>query len=139
MRKNGETNPVTYLLVVLIAAALFYAFHVGPVYWDNLTVKEAAQEAVNVYILNGEDAAKAGMLSRLNVKSPETSHFEVDADGVESEKPGFGLTEDNVTFTLDEHTKKLTLRVEYDRTIQFKPLKKRKTYHLMIEKVGITR
>ncbi len=137
MRKNGETNPVTYLLFALLAAAGFYAFHVGPVYWDNMNAKEAAGEALNVYILNGEDAARMGVLNRLNVLNPDTSHFEVDKDGVETEQPGLGLTDDNVTLKLEG--KKITVRIEYDRVIQFKPLKKRKTYHLVAEKVGTTK
>ena len=134
MRKNGETNPVTYLFFALLAAAGFYAFHVGPVYWDNMAAKEAASEALNVYIMTGEDAARLGLLNRLNALSPDTMHFQVDAEGVETEQPGYGVTDDNITFK--EQGKKVTVRLEYDRTIQFKPLKKRKTFHLVAEKTG---
>ncbi len=136
MRNNGETNPVTYLFVALFAGVCFYGYHVGPLYWDNLMAKEAAAEAFNVYILSGEKIALDRMLIRLNAKSPDTSHYEVDEEGVESVKPGFGLTEDNVKVTLDEANKKLTIRIEYDRIVEFKPLKKRKSYHLVAEKTG---
>lgn len=136
MRNNGETNPVTYLVVVLLAAAGFYVYHVAPVYWDNLEAKEAAAEAFNIYILKGEEPARQNLMIRLNAKSPGTSHYEVDDEGVESIKPGYGLKDENVTFTFDESTKKLSVRIEYDRTIEFAPLKKRKNFHLVAEKVG---
>ena len=136
MRNNGETNPVTYLLVVLAAAALFYGYHVGPLYYDNLAARDAAGEAFSLFILQGEPRAKQNLLIRLNAKSPDTSHYEVDKDGVEGIKPGYGLTEDNVVFNFDESTRKLTVRIEYDRIVEFSPLKKRKSYHLVAEKTG---
>ncbi len=136
MRKNGETNPVTYVFVVLFAALAFYAFHVAPLYWDNLKAKEAAAEAFSVYLLSGEDVAIQNMLIKLNARSPDTSHYEVNEEGVESIQPGYGLTEDNVKVILDEANKKLTIRIEYDRIVEFKPLKKRKSYHLVAEKIG---
>lgn len=137
VRNNGETNPVAYLLVVLVAAAGFYAYHVAPLYWDNLEAKEAAAEAFNVYIVSGEATARSKMMIRLNAKSPNTSHYEVDKDGVESIKPGYGLSDDNIVFTFDESTRKLIVRIEYDRIVEFSPLKKRKSYHLVAEKTGI--
>lgn len=137
MRNNGETNPVTYLVLALVAAGLFYGYHVAPLYYDNLAARDAAGEAFAVYILKGEKVALDNMLIRLNSKSPDTSHYEVDKDGVEQILPGYGLTEDNVTFTFDEASRKLTVRIEYDRIVEFKPLKKRKSYHLVAEKTGI--
>lgn len=136
VRNNGETNPVAYLLAVVVAAVAFYAWHVGPLYWDNLAAKEAADEAFSVWVLSGEKEAQMRLLNRLNDRSPDTSHYEVDADGVESVKPGYGLTEDNITFIFDEAAKKLTVRIEYDRIVEFKPLKKRKQYHLVAERIG---
>lgn len=136
MRKNGESNPVTILVIIALVAAGFYVFHVGPLYMDNLDAKEAAAEGFNNYFNDGMEAARARMLIRLNAKSPGTSHYELDKEGVESIQPGFGLTEDNVTFTFDEHDKRLTVRIEYDRIVEFAPFKKRKVYHLIAEKTG---
>jgi hypothetical protein len=136
VRNNGESNPVTYLLVIALAAAGFYAFHVGPLYYDNLEAKEAASEAFSIFSLKGEKYARENLLVRLNLKSPNTSHYEVDKDGLESVKPGYGLNDDNITFNFDETSRKLTIRIEYDRIVEFAPLKKRKTYHLIAEKIG---
>jgi hypothetical protein len=139
VRKNGETNPVAILMIIAAAAGGFYAFHAFPLYWDNLDAKEAAAEAFNQYLIDGEKNAKAALLVRLNQKSPNTSHYETDEEGVEVEKPGFGLSEDHITFSLNEATSMLTIRIEYDRIVEFKPLKKRKTYHLVAEKIGTTK
>lgn len=136
MRKNGETNPVTILVFLLIGAAAFYVYHVGPLYMDNLDAKGYVAEAFNQYFLDGEEKARGRLIIEMNTRCPGTSHYEVDEDGVESIKPGFGLKDENVTFTYDEKTRVLRVRVEYDRIVEFKPFKKRKTYHLIAEKVG---
>lgn len=135
MRNNGETNPGTYVVVALLAAAGFYVYHVAPVYWDNMEAKEAASEAVSVYVLSGEETARNGLLYRLN-NNQSVSHFEVDEEGVESIKPGYGLEPENITIDVDEKTKKIVVRVEYNRIIEFSPLKKRKNFHLVAEKIG---
>lgn len=133
MRRNGESNPVTYLVIIALAAAGFYAYHVGPVYWDNLEAKEAVGQAFNVYWLEGEKIAKAKLLIRLNEKGVG-NHLEVDENGVEHWKPGLGIDPDNVI--IEETNGSLAVRVTYDRVIEFKPLKKRKTFHIVAEKVG---
>ncbi len=136
VRNDGETNPGTVLFFVALAAGAFYLLNVGPMYLDNFEVKEATAEAFNAFFSAGEKPALEGLLSRLNRQNADVSHFEVGEDGIETVKPGFGLTEENVSFVFDEHSKKLTVRVVYDRIVQFKPLKKRKTYHLVVEKTG---
>jgi hypothetical protein len=136
VRNNGESNPATYIIGALLLAGGFYVYHVAPVYWGNLEAKEAAAEAWNVYIQKGEETAVTGVLVRLNGKNPDVMHLEVDEEGVESWKPGYGLAPEQVTIKLDEATRKLTVRIEYDRYVDFKPLKKRKKFHLIAEKTG---
>jgi hypothetical protein len=137
VRNHGDSiNPVTYILLLAIAGALFYGYHVGPLYLDNLEAKDAVGEAWSTHILKGEEFAVNQMLVRLNQKNPGTSHYEVDEDGLETIKPGFGVTKDNVTVEWDENTRMLKVRLEYDRIVEFKPLKKRKIYHLVAEKKG---
>ena len=134
MRNNGETNPATYLVGAVLIAVGFYVYHVAPVYWGNLEAKEAAAQAAGVYVLSGEKAAVDGILFRLN-NNREVKHLEVKEDGTEEWKDGYGILEDNVLVKLDESTKKLTVRIEYDRFVDFAPLKKRKKFHLVAEKV----
>lgn len=136
MRRNGETNPGTILAVVALLCGGFYVFHAGPVYTGNLEVKEAVGEAFNKYFLDGEVVARDMLLIRLNVKAKDQTHLEVDEEGTETWEPGFGIQDDNVTFTYDEKDKRLTVRVEYDRVVDFKPLKYRKVFHVVAEKSG---
>lgn len=133
VRRNGETNPVTYLVIIALAAAGFYAYHVAPVYWDNLEAKEAVGQAFNVYWLDGEKVAKAKLMIRLNEKGTG-QHLAVDENGAESWRPGLGVDPDNVI--INDDNGKLTVRVTYDRVVEFAPLKKRKTFHIVAEKVG---
>ncbi|MGV3625539.1 MAG: hypothetical protein ACO1OB_32310 [Archangium sp.] len=133
MRRNGETNPVTWLVVLALIGAGFYGFHVGPVYMDNLEAKEAASEAFNVYWNDGEDIARKKLVIRLNEKGIG-NHLEVDENGVETWKPGLGIDPERVTFVEQGGTLRVT--VSYDRVVVFSPLKKRKTFHVTAEKVG---
>lgn len=133
VRRNGETNPVTYLVLIAVAAGAFYAYHVAPVYWDNLEAKEAVGQAFNVYWLDGEKAARERLLIRLNEKGLG-QHLVVDENGAESWKPGLGVDPDNVI--IKDENGRLTVRITYDRVIEFAPLKKRKTFHIAAEKVG---
>ncbi len=119
--------------MLAVVAGGFYVFHVGPLYMDNFEVKEAAAQAFNVYWLEGPDSAKKKLLIRLNERG-KGEHLAVDDNGVESFKPGFNVDPDNVTIV--ETSGELRVRVTYERTVIFKPLKKRKVYHLTAEKVG---
>ncbi len=132
VRRNGETNPVTIIVILALIAAGFYAFHVGPVYIDNATVREKCAEAFNVYRVNGEDIARQKLTYAVNATIGE--HLEVDEDGVERVVKGLGVPEEGIF--LEETDETLTVRVTYTRTIQFSPLKNRKTFQLMAEKVG---
>lgn len=133
MRRNGESNPVTWIVVLALIGAGFYGYHVGPVYMDNLEVKEAAAEAFNVYWTDGETVARRKLIIRLNEKGFGT-HLEVDENGVESWKPGLGIDPERVTFTDSAGT--LRINVSYERVVIFTPLKKRKTFQVSAEKVG---
>jgi hypothetical protein len=133
VRRNGETNPVTIIVIIAVIAAGFYGYHVAPVYMDNLEAKGAVEQAFNVYWLEGDKNAKDKLLIRLNEKGVG-NHLKVDENGVESWPTGLGVDPDNIT--IEEQDGKLTVRVTYDRVIQFDPLKKRKTFHIVAEKVG---
>lgn len=130
-----ETNPVTVLLVIALAGAGFYGFHVAPLYLDNLEVKEAAAEAFNTWIVEGEERARFKLMLRLNGKGTGY-HHEIDDDGVEQVKPGLGIPDEQVTFDFDDGKRVLTVSIAYTRLVQFKPLEKRKTYSFSVMKSG---
>lgn len=128
-----ETNPLTVLLVVALLGGLFYGFHVGPLYLDNLDVKEACQSAINTW--TSEDSLVKGqgaLLRRLNL-SDLGWHYAENEDGAEVIKPGLGIPEENMVLEEDPSGLERTCRVTYSRTIQFTPLKKRKTYSYVVQ------
>ena len=136
VRRNGETNPVTVLLVLALVGASFYVYHVAPVYMDNMEAKEAASECFNTYWSEGRDRALDRLLNRLNNAKSGTSHLASDENGVEVVVPGLGLERDQIAILENKDTRTLTVRIEYERTIRFAPLKKYKKFHLVAEKVG---
>ncbi|MFO0595997.1 MAG: hypothetical protein U0228_11850 [Myxococcaceae bacterium] len=135
MRRNGETNPGTIVAIIAVALGAFYGVWVAPVYWDNLEVKEAVTEAFNVYWVSGENEARVKLLGRLN-NNNDVSHIEMNSDGEPVEKPGFGVPEDWVKITEENNGTKVRIRVEWERTVQFKPLEKKKRFHMVVEKTG---
>lgn len=138
MRRNGETNPVTIIVLVLIAAAGFYAFHVVPVYMDNLDVRTYVGEAFSQYWLQGEASARANLIITMNDKQKAVSHVGLNKRGEREVMMGYGIEPEDVKFTLDERTKVVTVRLEYDRVVTFAPLKKYKVFHFVVEKSGKT-
>lgn len=136
LRRNGDSNPATYVVLVLLAIAGWYVYTVSPVYLDNLEANKLCEEAVNQAFIDGSpDASRSRLLFKLN-NLPGTTHYELDEDGKEVEKPGLGVLDENVKFIFENGDKKLTIRVEYDRIIQYKPLKKRKVFKVVATKSG---
>lgn len=135
LRRNGESNPATYVVLVLLALGGWYVYTVSPVYLDNLEVTKMAEEAMNQAFVDGEAAARNRLMFKINAL-PGTTHLELDENGVEVVKPGLGILDENVKFIFANGDKKLTVRIEYDRIIQYKPLKKKKKFHVVAEKTG---
>jgi hypothetical protein len=143
MRKpSGKINPVSVLLLLAVGGGVYWAVLFGPVYFDNLDVREAVDAAFSRYHIEGEKRARQYLLDRLNTRTPEGTighHFEVDDDGVERELPGLDVPEEDVSFDYDERTSELTVRVEYDRVVVLKPTRKRRTVHFVVQKTGAIR
>lgn len=143
MRKpSGKVNPISVLLVLAFGGGVYWAVLFGPLYIDNLDVREAVDAAFSRYGNEGEDRARQYLVSRLNKGTQDGivgHHFEVDEDGVEQELPGLDVAEDNVTFEYEERTSQLTVRVEYDRVVVLKPSQKRRTLHFVVQKTGAIR
>lgn len=131
VRRNGETNPVTIIVILALIAAGFYAYYVVPLYLDNGEARERVTQAFNVYWVDGEAAARDRLQFQLSVIG---EHFEVGEDGVEQVVKGLGIPADDIL--IEETDASLTVRIAYSRTVQFSPLKTRKTYQFVAEKVG---
>jgi hypothetical protein len=136
-QRRGSINPIAVLMLLAAIAGGWWLFTYLPVYWDNLTVREAASACAVNYLAGGEEGVKTRLLTRLNETTMDGTvgwHFETDDDGLEVRKPGLGVTEDQVTISFDERKRTLTVHVEYDRVVELKPSIQRKIVHFSVEK-----
>ncbi len=131
----GKTNPVSVLLLAAMVAGGWWLYTYGPIYWDNMEVKDEVSKGVAQAILEGDVQAQNTMVNRLN-KSVGW-HYQLDEETQqEVVKDGLGLERDQVVVKSDSSTKMVTVRVEYDRTFQLAPFKQRKTLHFVVLKQG---
>ena len=131
----GETNPFSVLLLLALAAGGWWLYVFGPVYWDNLEVKDAVAKSVNQAVLEGDANAQITLLIQLN--RTVGWHYQVDEETqAEQVKAGLGLEKEQVLVKTDSDAKMITVRVEYDRTFQLVPFKQRKTLHFVVLKQG---
>ncbi len=130
---SGKTNPISVLLLLGAVGGGWWLYTYGPIYWDNLEVKDEVSKGVNQAILEGDAAARLTLLIRMN-KSVGW-HFEIDPQTeAEVVKPGLGLEKEQVVVNSDTSTRTVTVRVEYDRVVPLWPFKQRKTLHFVVLK-----
>ena len=130
---SGKVNPVSVLLVVALAAAGWYGSYVVPIYYDNLDVREAFEQGLNVAIIEGVDRARVGTVRKLNTMIG--THYAIDEEtGAETIEPGLGIEPEAFAIDIDTPAKLITGHLEYDRVVQLKPLQKRKSFHFVHDK-----
>jgi len=137
MSRRGGINPIAVLILAAVAAGVWWLYTFGPVYWDNLTVRETASAAATGYLTGLEEGVMTRVLTRLNKVTMDGSvgwHFETDEEGMEVRKPGLGISEDQVFIGFDEATRTVTVRITYDRVVEMKPFDKRDVVHFVVEK-----
>lgn len=138
MSRSGKVNPVSILLILALIGGGWWGYTYFPVYWDNLTVREAVDSAATVYLASEEEGVKGKLMQRLNMLTtagePVGWHFEIDEDGYEVRVPGLGVTEDDITVEWDEANRTVTVQLEYDRVVELKPLDERRTVHFSVVK-----
>jgi hypothetical protein len=131
----GKTNPFSVLLFLAFVAGGWWLFTFGPIYIDNLEVKDEVAKGLAQAVLEGDGSAQKTLVIRLN--KTIGWHYEVDEETQQERvKPGLGVEAEQVVVNSDSSTKMITVRVEYDRTFQLAPLKDRKTLHFVVLKQG---
>jgi hypothetical protein len=132
---RGKVNPISVLLLLGFAAGGWWLYVYGPIYWDNLEVKDELGKCAAQAAVDGDDTAASSVLRRLN--GTVGWHYRVDPEtGEESVAPGLGLEKDQLEVKSDSSTKLVTARVEYDRTFQLVPFQRRKTLHFVVLRQG---
>jgi len=143
VRPSGAVNPLAVLLGAAFAAAVYWAVIFGPVYLDNMGVREAIDvgfaTAHPVESNRGtDDEVRAAVLRRINEKpDPVGWHMEEDPKtGEMVEKFGLGLEPDAVTVERDPATSRIRVAVDYSRTVRYKPTQKVRVVSFHVEKEG---
>ncbi len=135
MRRGNPYGRIELGNLVLIAAFVGFVYAVWmfstPVL-DNLDVKEAIDVALN-QAQRSDDQLERVILSRL---SKVGTHQAEDDFGNVVEKPGLGLSEENIYVERNEVAGTLLIRVSYDRVVQLKPSKSTYTFSFSPEKEG---
>jgi hypothetical protein len=132
---SGKVSLGGLVLLALLAGAIYVAAMLVPVYVDNLTVKEAVTAAHNRAIAVFDERA---MLNTILERTNRLGyHWEYDKFGKATRVPGLGLKPEQIVIERSEVTSSVLVRVEYDRTVRFKPSKYVRTIHFRVEKEGI--
>jgi hypothetical protein len=122
-------------MFLAFAAGGWWIYIYGPIYWDNLEVKDEVAKGMSQAILEGDAQAHATLMVRLN--KTIGWHYDIDPETQEeSVKPGLGVDKEAVEVASDSSTKSIKVRVEYDRTFQLVPFKQRKSLHFVVLKEG---
>ncbi len=123
-------------MMIGAAAGLYWCFLFLPVYIDHWEVSDAVKTAfnahgiVNNYVLRSE---LEGKLKELKF----ATHTEIDPmTGTEVEKQGLAVSEVNPNIVIDDVSRILSIRYEYDRTIHLIPTEKIKVLHFVAAKKG---
>ena len=132
---SGKVSFGGLVLLILLAGVIYAAAMIVPVYVDNWTVKEAVATAHNRAIsVYDEEAMRRTVLERT---SRLGYHWERDKFDRPVRMPGLGLQPEQVVIERSEVTSSVLVKVEYDRTIRFKPSSYVRTIHFVVKKEGI--
>jgi len=135
---RGAVNPLSVLLIAAAIGGLYAVIMFLPPIIDNLSVREACDIGVHTAEKFGDEAVTNAVLNRINNGLDAIgSHIEEDPNGGPGvEKPGLGLTADNVTVTRDASVKIVHVSVDYTRSIRMKPTASVKVMTFHVEKEG---
>jgi len=116
-RPRGAVNPLTVLVILAIAAGIYYVAIFAPVYLDNIDVTDAV---VSAYNQTGQ-APDATILTNLRDRLKRIgTHREPNADGELEEVMGLGAADEDVVYeTNPDNT--VTVSVHYVREVRLKP------------------
>jgi len=122
------------LLLAVVAGGIYAVWTFSPAYLDNLDVQEAISVAFNQADKRSDDALKAIIVNRLHRVG---THLADDGYGNITEKPGLGISADNIYVERDEVQGTLYIRVDYERQVKLKPTERWHTLRFSPEKDGI--
>ena len=114
---RGAVNPISVVVILLIAAGVYYVAIFAPIYLDNIDVTDAV---VSAYNQTGQ-APDATILTNLRDRLKRIgTHREPNDDGELVEVMGLGIPDENVVYELNPDNT-VTVSVNYVREVRLKP------------------
>lgn len=121
MRPYGRINLVSLILIAAVVGGLYAVVMIGPIYADNIDVREAVNQAFNQIARNTEEFVRANLREKLRMVG---KHKETDEFGYEKEVPGLGLTDDQIVIERNDPAGTVRIEVSYEREVDLKPFNK---------------
>lgn len=133
MNRRGETDWSLMLMIAAAIAAIYCGIIFLPVWADNFDVREAVAAAYNTSGRNDDE--KLRELIRERTKETAT-HLAVDEFGYAVEKPGLGLTDEQILIERDTVRGQIKVEVKYQRRVKMKPLKRIVRWNFEVKREG---
>jgi hypothetical protein len=132
----GENRFGAFLVLSMVAAAIYAAVLFSGVFLDHFEVKQAVRAAHSRAGHDGDEMLRSQIV-RESLREVGT-HWEDAGTGQLQEAPGLGLSDDNIMIKRDANGDVL-IRINYQRRIRLKPLDRFVTLTLSAEQDGIPR
>ena len=132
MNQRGKIQFTTILFLLGIVVAGWAVVIYGPVYYDNMTVRQVTQTYLSRFtsIQTRQDLdLKQLYINELNQIG---KHEQTDQFGNKKVVKGLGITPEMITMQHDQVQGIARVGVEWDRTFQLYPFKKWKTIHFSV-------
>lgn len=114
----GKVDLQNLVLLFALAGFIYGVIIFAPPVLDNLDVKEAIAISLNQAHRLSDDEIKALIIARTDDKG---WHWEQNEIGEWVEVKGLGLTGDHIVIDRNTVTGVITIRVNYERRVRFKP------------------
>lgn len=124
MPTSGRINLFSLALVGAIFTGMYIVVVFAPAYADDVDVREAVTAAYNSSGRQPDDELRRMIQDRLNQAPGVGTHKEDDGFGNIVERPGLGLTDEQVIIERDEVRGMISIRVEYARDVLLRPTKR---------------
>lgn len=133
MRASGKVNVIGLAIVGAFVAGLYWVTFFGPLYLDNLDVKELAQGAYGQRGRIKGELIRADLIAKLSGLRIGTHETYDNATGQWKVVEGLGIPDEDVVVEDDTVRKTLLVRVTYARKIVLWPTKKERKVPFLVE------
>ncbi len=129
----------TFLGYVTVAAVLT-GFYLGvmfiPLELDHLAVKDIVNTTFHRFNTLGSEGVHDEIVMNLR-RVDWATHEAEDEYGVKQTVKGLDIADEQVEVEYDERTKKLRVRVNYDRIVRLRPSKEIHVSHFVFERIDV--